>query len=125
MQLVLRKQENHTGHKYRITIERNNTNFSITYYDVTAKKEHCKLTSSACALTTDFNVHVMGQVGSFQVHKCIDILELSADTLSVQKGRTGTLELTDETFPDGTTITKVVVADDTVAAVEVNAERSL
>jgi len=108
------------GHKYRITIERNNTEFSVTYYDVTAKKQHCKMTSSACALTTDFNVHVMAQVGSFQVHKCIDMLELSADTLSVQKGKTGTLELTEETFPADTAISGATAADDTVAAVEVS-----
>ncbi len=108
------------GHKYRITIERNNTNFAITYYDVTAKKQHCKMTGSACDLTENFNVHVMGQVGSFQVHKCFDILDLSADTLSVQKGKMGTLELTEETFPEETTITGATAADATVAAVEVS-----
>ena len=60
------------GHKYRITIERNNSEFAITYYDVTADKQHCKMTSSACVLTDDFNVHVMAQVGSFQVYKLDD-----------------------------------------------------
>ncbi len=108
------------GHKYRITIERNNSNLSITYYDVTAKKQHCKLTGTNCVLASDFNVHVMGQVGSFQVHKCVDWLELSAETLSVQKGKTGTLELTDETFPADTTITEVTVSDDTVASAEIS-----
>ena len=108
------------GHKYRITIERNNSDLSITYYDVTAKKQHCKMTSSACVLATDFNVHLMGQIGTFQVHKCVDWLELSAETLSVQKGKTGTLELTDETFPADTTITGVTVSDDTIASAEVS-----
>lgn len=110
------------GHKYRITIECNGNNFSIIYYDVTAKKQRCKMTSSACVMASNKNVHVMAQVGSFQVYKLdgTAALDLSADTLSVQKGKTGTLELTDDTFPTGATVTSVTSMDESVATAVVS-----
>lgn len=110
------------GHKYRITIECNGSNFSITYYDVTAKKQHCKMSSSSCVMASNKNVRVYAQVGAFQVSKLdgTDVLDLSADALSVQEGKTGTLELAEDTFPSDTTIASVVSKNESVATAAVS-----
>ena len=56
------------GDTYEVTVTRAGKEFTVVYYDVTKGAELCKMTgSSEVDFPSDLNVHVMAQVGTFEV----------------------------------------------------------
>jgi len=55
------------GHKYKITVTRTGSDFTILYYDMTDNKEYCSLAAKNTNMGTDVAVHVMAEIGTYTV----------------------------------------------------------
>ena len=60
------------GHVYRITVTRKGNDITVNYYDATEQKDYFEVKASGVNFSDNMNVHVIAQVGTFEVGQQVD-----------------------------------------------------
>ena len=60
------------GHVYRITVTRKGNDITVNYYDATEQKDYFEVKASGVNFSDNMNVHVIAQVGTFEVGQQVE-----------------------------------------------------